>query len=117
MVRYLLVAVLARLSDEGARVALVLLALQRTGSGAFSGALVAALLVPHVLAAPLVGGLADRSRRRWVTQAAAMAGYGTALAGCAVATGRVPAGFVLAIALGGGCLAPMLTGGLSSLLG
>jgi hypothetical protein len=52
------VAVLARLADEGARVILILLALRRTGSAALGGELVAALLVPHVVAAPLISAFA-----------------------------------------------------------
>ncbi len=116
MVRYLLVAVLARLPDEGARVALVLLALERTGSGALGGELVGALLIPHVLAAPVIGTLADRTRHRRALHGGALAGFCAALVGCGLATGRVPAPLVLLLAAAGGCLAPMITGGLSSLL-
>jgi hypothetical protein len=61
--RHVAVAVLVRLADAGARVAFVLLALARTSSPAFGGELVAAVMVPHVVAAPAVGGLADRVRR------------------------------------------------------
>jgi hypothetical protein len=42
--RYLITAVLVRLADEGARIALVLLALERTNSAAVGGLLVAVLL-------------------------------------------------------------------------
>src|SRR2546429_7760883 len=55
--RYLVVAVLVRLADEGSRVAVVLLALARTSSAAFGGALIAAEMVPHV------GGGALRGRQ------------------------------------------------------
>ncbi|MGK5673258.1 MFS transporter [Micromonospora sp. URMC 106] len=114
--RYLAVAVLARLADEGARVALLLLALAVTGSTVFGGLLVAAFMVPHVLAAPVVGALADRVRRRTPTYAAFLTAYGTAIAACAVSAGRLPAPAVLAVAVAGGCFAPLATGGLSSLL-
>lgn len=60
--RYLAAALSARTADEGARVSLVLLALHQTGSAALGGAMVAPLLVPHVVAAPLVGVLVDRAR-------------------------------------------------------
>lgn len=60
---YLITAVLIRLADEGARVALVLLALERTGSAAVGGLLVAVLLVPQVVAAPAIGLLTDRARQ------------------------------------------------------
>ncbi|HEU4907496.1 MAG TPA: hypothetical protein VFT17_01390, partial [Propionibacteriaceae bacterium] len=59
--RYLITAVLIRLADEGARVALVLLALERTNSAAVGGLLVAVLLVPQVIAAPAIGLLTDRA--------------------------------------------------------
>ena len=66
MPRYLS-AVLARIADEGARVSLVLLALDRIGSAAIGGTMAAALLIPHVVAAPLIGVLVDRARQpRWV---------------------------------------------------
>src|SRR5581483_5653900 len=61
---YLTSAFLARTADEGARVALVMLASQRAGSPALGGALVAALMIPHVIAAPVAGALADSVRRR-----------------------------------------------------
>jgi hypothetical protein len=53
--RYLITAVLIRLADEGARIGLVLLALERTNSAAVGGLLVAVLLVPQVVAAPAIG--------------------------------------------------------------
>lgn len=61
--RYLAAALPARIADEGARISLVLLALHAKGSAALGGAMIAALLVPHVVAAPLVGVLVDRARR------------------------------------------------------
>src|SRR5215212_6715543 len=70
--RYLVAAVFVRLADEGARVALVLLALDRLGNAGAGGVLVAALLIPHVVAAPGVGLLADRIQQpRWVITGAA----------------------------------------------
>jgi MFS family permease len=114
--RYLAAAVLVRLADEGARVALVLLALQRTGSAAVGGALLAALLIPHVLAAPAVGLLTDRARsRRWVLAGAAL-GFAATLACVAAALGRVPLGLVIAALVAGGTCGPALTGGLTSQL-
>jgi MFS family permease len=109
--RYLAAAVLVRVADEGGRVALLLLALQRTGSAALGAVLVAALLVPHVAAAPAVGLLTDRTPRpRWVLGAAAV-GFAAALAAAAVGLGRLPVSATLAILLVGGCCGPALTGG------
>jgi MFS family permease len=113
---YLTAAVLVRLADEGARVSLVLLGLDRTGSTAFSGALVAALLVPHVLAAPLVGGLADRVRRRRAFHSSGLLLFGSSLALCGWLAGWLPPAVVLFIAAVGGCAGPLVSGGLTGLL-
>lgn len=117
LVRYGTAAAAVRTADEGARVALALLALERTGSAGLGGALVAVLLVPHVLAAPVVGLLVDRSRRPGLLLGAAAAGFGVALLVAAAGLGRLPAAVVLAALLVGGCCGPALTGGLSSRLG
>ena len=114
--RYLAAAVLVRLADEGARVALVLLALDRLGSARAGGVLVAALLIPHVVAAPVVGLLTDRIRQpRWVVAAAA-AGFAASLAGVAACLGRLPLWVSVVVLLLGGCCGPALTGGLTSQL-
>jgi MFS family permease len=114
--RYAAAAAAVRTADEGARVGLALLALERTGSAGLGGMLVAVLLVPHVLAAPVVGLLVDRSRRPGVLLGAAAIGFGAALLTAALALGRLPAPVVLAVLLAGGCCGPALTGGLSSRL-
>lgn len=113
---YLTAAVLVRLADEGARVALVLLALQRTSSATTGGALVAALLVPHVVAGPAVGLLSDRVRQpRWILATAAL-GFAATLACTAAGLGRMPLPVVIVVLLAGGCCGPALTGALSSQL-
>jgi MFS family permease len=114
--RYLAAAVLVRLADEGARVALVLLALDRLGSAGAGGVLVAALLIPHVVAAPGVGWLADRLRQpRWVIAGAAV-GFAASLAGVVACLGRLPMWVSVVVLLLGGCCGPALTGGLTSQL-
>lgn len=117
LVHYALAALAVRLADTGARVALTLLALERTGGAAAGGVLVAAMLVPHVVAAPVAGLLADRARRPQLLTGAAALLLAGALAVAAVGVGRWP----LAVAVGGlllaGCGGPLLTGGLSSRLG
>ncbi len=90
LAHYAVGAVLVRLADEGARVALLLLAAQRTGSASTGGAAVAALLVPHVVAAPVVGLLADRASRPRLVVAGAALGFGCALAVAAAGLGRLP---------------------------
>lgn len=114
--RYLAAAALVRLADEGARVGLVLLALERTGNAGTGGLLIAALLLPHVAAAPGVGWLTDRARRPKVVVVAAALGFATSLAATALLLGRVPLPMVVVILLLGGCAGPALTGGLTSQL-
>lgn len=99
--RYAAGAVLIRLADEGARVALVLLALERTGSAAVGGGLVAALLIPHVVAAPAVGLLTDRARSPRLVLTSAALGFAAALLFAALALGRVPLALVIAVLLAG----------------
>ena len=116
MPRYLAAAVLARIADEGARVSLVLLALERTGSAAIGGTMVAALLIPHLMAAPLVGVLVDRARQpRWVL-ASAMLIFAGNLCSTAALLGHAPLWLIYVLLLGGGCCGPALTGGLTSQL-
>jgi MFS family permease len=116
LAQYAAGAALVRLADEGARVGLALLALQRTDSAAVGGVLVAALLVPHVVAAPVVGLLADRARRPQRVVAAAAIGFGTALVLTAAGLGRLPVIAVVLVLLAGGCCGPALTGALSGQL-
>jgi len=113
---YASAALLVRLADEGARVALTLLALERTGDATTGGVLVAALLAPHVVAAPVVGLLADRMRRPERLTALAALGFAASLAGSATALGGAPLACVLALLLLGGCCGSALTGVLSSQL-
>ena len=116
MPHYLAAAVLARIADEGARVSLVLLALDRTGSAAIGGTMVAALLIPHVVAAPLVGVLVDRGRQpRWVL-ASAMLIFAGSLFSTAALLGQAPLWLIYVLLLVGGCCGPALTGGLTSQL-
>ena len=112
LVAYASGALLVRLADEGARVGLLLLSMERTGSPGLGGLLVAALLVPHVVAAPMVGLLADRARRPQFVIAAAAAALGLALAAAVLMLGSAPAALVALILLAGGCCGPAMTGGL-----
>jgi predicted MFS family arabinose efflux permease len=114
--RYLGAAVGVRLADEGARVAIVLLALERTGRPSLGGLLVAALMVPHVVAAPAAGAAADFVRRRKPVYLTAFLVYALGLVAAALLIGpATPLAAVVLIL--GGCCAPLLTGGLTSLLG
>ncbi|MGC4759025.1 MFS transporter [Micromonospora trifolii] len=116
LTQYLAAALLARTADEGARVALVIFALDRTGSAAVGGTLVATLLLPHVVAAPLVGALVDRSRRPAAVLAGAIAVFAGALAAPVALLGHAPLWQTYLVLAMAGCCGPALTGGLTSQL-
>jgi hypothetical protein len=97
-------------------VVLALLAVHRLGSGAVAGALVAALLVPHVVAAPVVGALVDRVRRPGIVICLAAVLFGSGLAVVVTGLGRVPLPVLLGMLAVSGCAGPALTGGLTSRL-
>jgi MFS family permease len=106
----------ARLANEAARVAVVLLVLERTGSPALAGAVVGALTLPALVTGPLLGAWLDRTaHRRRAFVANQLLLLGTLLALLA-ATGSAPSWAVLALALGGGLTAPVLTGGFTGLI-
>jgi MFS family permease len=113
---YLITATCARLADEGARVAIVLLCLARTGSPGLGGLLVAALMVPHVIAAPLAGAAADFARRRKAVYLGAFFSYAVLITAAAFLIGPATPLAALALALAG-CFAPLMIGGLRSLVG
>src|ERR687894_1421586 len=54
----------ARLANEAARVAIVLLVLDRTGSPALAGTVVGALALPALVTGPVLGAWLDRTSRR-----------------------------------------------------
>ncbi|MFB6578383.1 MFS transporter [Streptomyces sp. NPDC056402] len=114
--RYLAAALAARIASEGMGMAVVLLALERTGSAAHGAFVLTAWLAPHVLAAPLAGAAAARTRRPRLFHVGALAGFATAVAALTVLLGRAPAPLVLVVAVLGGSCGPMVTGGLSSLI-
>ncbi|MFD7259365.1 MFS transporter [Streptomyces sp. NPDC059874] len=114
--RYLAAALAARFANEGMGMAVVLLALERTGSAAHGAFVLTAWLVPNVLAAPLAGAAAARTRRPRLFHVGALAGFTAAVAALSVLLGRAPAALVFAVAVLGGTCGPMVTGGLSSLV-
>ncbi|MFJ9075167.1 MFS transporter [Streptomyces sp. NPDC102278] len=114
--RYLAAALAARFASEGMGMAVVLLALERTGDAAYGAFVLTAWLAPHVLAAPLAGAAAARARSPRLFHVGALAGFTAAVAALAVLLGRAPAPAVFAVAVLGGACGPMVTGGLSSLV-
>lgn len=115
---YLLTATLARLANEGLKLALILAAADSPGGLRLGGLLVAAFLIPAVIAAPFVGRLADQSQHptRLYSTAFAFNGIAIAMAGLMITWGVHPA-LILALAALGGTVGPLLQGGLSALVG
>ncbi len=113
---FYLSATLGRLAGEMLAVAAVLLVLDRTGSPALASATVAAASLPSVLTGPLLGAWLDRTRHRRAALAANQALLGASLAGMLLAAGSAPAWVLLALAVIGGATAPMLTGGVTSVI-
>ncbi|MFD7231495.1 MFS transporter [Streptomyces sp. NPDC059881] len=114
---YLPVAFLARLADEGMAVAVVTLALHRTGSAALGAYVLMAWMAPHVLAAPLAGAIAARASSPRLLYGAGLGCLGAAIAALAATVGRAPVPLAFVIALAGGCLGPLVSGALSGLIG
>ncbi|MDK1472818.1 MFS transporter [Streptomyces sp. 549] len=113
---YTATAFSARLADEGMPVAVVLLALHRTGSPGQGAFVLTAWLAPHVLAAPLTGAAVARVRRPVALYAGALAAFAVSIAVLSLAVGRLPTALSCAIAVAGGSCGPFVSGGLSSLV-
>ncbi|WP_329123833.1 MFS transporter [Streptomyces sp. NBC_01353] len=109
-------AFLARLAEEGFPVALVLLALARTGDATLGALVLTAWMAPHIAAAPVTGALAERVRRPALFYGGALAGFAAAVACLAYVTGRAPVAVTLIVAALGGSCGPVVSGGLSGLV-
>ncbi|GGT79022.1 MFS transporter [Streptomyces lateritius] len=109
-------AFLARLAEEGMAVAVVLLALDRTGGAAQGAFLLTAWMAPHIAAAPLAGALAERVRRPALFYVGALGGFAAAVLALAFLTGRAPTVVTLLAAGFGGSCGPVVSGGMSSLV-
>jgi MFS family permease len=114
--RFLGAATFARVADEMFSVGVVLLALERTGSAALAGALVAAITLPSLVTAPLLGAWLDLRGRRKALMMLDQALGATALVCIALLTGRAPDALVVGIALLAGLTWPLSFGGFTSLI-
>lgn len=106
----------ARLANEAARVAMVLLVLDRTGSPALAGAVVGALTLPALVTGPLLGAWLDRTPHRravFVTNQLLLLAVLVALL---AVTGSAPSYVVVLLGLLAGLPAPVLTGGFTGLI-
>lgn len=106
----------ARLANEAARVALVLLVLDRTDSPALAGGLVAALTLPALVTGPLLGAWLDRTRRRRLAFVANELLLATALLGVLAVAGHGPGWLVVLLGGLAGLTLPVLTGGFTGLI-
>lgn len=106
----------ARLANESARVAMVLLVLDRTGSPALAGAVVGAATVPSLVTGPLLGAWLDRTHRRRLAFVGNQVLLLLALLGLLAVDGTTPAVAVLGLGLAAGLTSPVLTGGFTGLI-
>ena len=114
---YFLTAVMVRLANEGLRLALILTAAATPAGLKLGGLLVAAFLIPSIVAAPFVGRMADLSNNPTRLYSLAFAFNGIMILLCGISIGHVPSAVTLFIAVIGGSVGPLLMGGLSSLVG
>lgn len=114
---YFATASLARLANEGLRLALILTAANTEAGLRLGGLLVAAFLIPSIVAAPFVGRMADLSSKPTRLYAAAFVFNGIMIALCGLSIGVIPNWIILLLAAIGGSVGPLMQGGLSSLVG
>src|SRR4051812_13466478 len=114
--RFLGAASFARVADEMFSVGVVLLALERTGSAVLAGFLVAAITLPSLVTAPLLGAWLDLRGRRKALMMLDQAMASAALVAIALLIGRAPDALLVAIALLAGLTWPLSFGGFTSLI-
>lgn len=114
---YFITAVMVRLANEGLRLALILAAADTPAGLKLGGLLVAAFLIPSIVAAPFVGRMADMSKNPTRLYALAFAFNSIMIVLCGISLGHVPSVVTLLIAAIGGSVGPLMQGGLSSLVG
>jgi predicted MFS family arabinose efflux permease len=116
LARYAAAAGLARLADEMVGLAMVLLALSRTGRPVLAGALVTAYTLPVLASGPVLGAWLDRTRHRRPALMVNLAVLAGASVGIAASLARAPVAVPLLLAAVAGVTLPMTSGGFTSLL-
>jgi MFS family permease len=114
--RFVGAATFARVADEMFSVGVVLLALERTGSAAVAGLLVAAITLPSLITAPLLGAWLDLRGRRKALMMLDQVLASAALIALALLLGHVPDALVVAIVFLAGLTWPLSFGGFTSLI-
>src|SRR4051795_4766518 len=114
--RFVGAATFARVADEMFSVGVVLLALERTGSAVLAGFLVAAITLPSLVTAPLLGAWLDLRGQRKALMMIDQAIASAALVAIALLVGRAPDALLVAIAFLAGLTWPLSFGGFTSLI-
>src|SRR4051795_11693531 len=114
--RFVGAATFSRVADEMFSVGVVLLVLERTGSAVLAGALVAAITLPSLFTAPLLGAWLDLRGRRKGLMMLDQAVASVALVAIALFAGRAPDVLMVAIAFAAGLMWPLSFGGYTSLI-
>jgi predicted MFS family arabinose efflux permease len=114
--RFVGAATFARVADEMFSVGVVLLALERTGSAVLAGFLVAAITLPSLITAPLLGAWLDLRGRRKALMMLDQVLASAALVAIALLIGRAPDALLVTIALLAGLTWPLSFGGFTSLI-
>src|SRR3954464_12458873 len=96
--RFVGAATFARVADEMFSVGVVLLALERAGRAAGARPLVAAITLPSLVTAPLIGAWLDLRGRRKALMMLDQALASAALVAIAILIGRAPDALVVTIA-------------------
>jgi predicted MFS family arabinose efflux permease len=113
---FLSAATLSRVSDEMFSVGVVLLVLDRTGSPALAGATVAAITLPSIVTAPLLGAWLDVSGRRRSLMLFDQVLIAAVVVALALMIGNSPNWTVPAVALLAGLTYPLSFGGFTSFI-
>ena len=109
-------ATLSRISDEMFSVGVVLLVLDRTDSPALAGATVAAITLPSVVTAPLLGAWLDVTGRRRSLMLFDQALIAAVLVALALMIGNAPDWSVIGVTLLAGLTFPLSFGGFTSFI-
>src|SRR4051812_8947452 len=114
--RFVGAATFSRVADEMFSVGVVLLVLERTGSAALAGVLVAAITLPSLVTAPLLGAWLDLHGRRKALMMIDQAIAATAITAIALFAGRAPDALMVAVVFVAGLTWPLSFGGFTSLI-
>src|SRR3954453_19142287 len=114
--RFLGAATFSRVADEMFPVGVVLLVLERTGSATLAGALVAAITLPSLFTAPILGAWLDLHGRRKALMMLDQGVASVALAAIALGAGRAPDVLMVALPSPAALMWPPSFGGYPSLI-